>query len=173
MHCDIAYLAPAHERVDSPVVLGMRAAFTLMALAAALLLVACDGGGNNLRATLTDDDCTFEGDASPAAGRFTIDFANKTEFFGSVALARLSDGKTINDLQPYLEKARREFTETGMLAAPPFPDFYEQVVRWGVGAGQNSVLAADVPAGTYALMCFPDNLPMWRVYRAAQLDVAK
>ncbi len=52
----------------------------------------------------------------------------------------------------------------------PFPDFYEQVVRWGVEAGQNSVLAADLPAGTYALMCF-DNLPMRDVYRAAQLDV--
>ena len=108
--------------------------------------------------TLTDDGCTYEGDTSPAAGRFTIDFANKTKFFAEVALARLSDGKTINDLQPYLEKAR------------PFPDFYEQVVRWGVEAGQNSVLAADLPAGTYALMCFAD-MPMSDVYRAAQLDV--
>ena len=116
-------------------------------------------GGNDLRATLTDDGCTYEGDTSPAAGRFTIVFANKTKFFAEVALARLSDGKTINDLQPYLEKAR------------PFPDFYEQVVRWGVEAGQKSVLAADLPAGTYALMCFADNLPMWEASRAAQLDV--
>ena len=151
----------------------MRAAITLMTLTAALLLVACGGGGNSLRATLTDEGCTYEGDTSPAAGRFTIDFANKTEFFGSVALARLSDGKTINDLQPYLEKAGRQFARTGTLPAPPFPDFYEQVVRWGVEAGQDADLAADVPAGTYAIMCFPDNLPMWRVYRAAQLDVAK
>ena len=149
----------------------MRAAFTLMTLTAALLLVACGGGGNSLRATLTDDGCTYEGDTSPAAGRFTLDFANKTEFFAAVALARLSDGKTINDLQPYLEEARREFAKTGSLAAPPFPGFYEQVVRWGVEAGQKADLAADLPAGTYALMCFPDNLPMWDVYRAAQLDV--
>jgi len=154
-------------------VLGTRAAFTLMTLTAALLLVACGGGGNSLRATLTDDGCRYEGDTSPAAGRFTIDFANKTGFFGSVALARLSDCKTINDLQPFLEKAGRQFAQTGTLPATPFPDFYEQVVRWGVEAGQDADLAADVPAGTYALMCFPDNLPMWRVYRAAQLDVAK
>ena len=151
---------------------GVRAAVAIVTLTAVMLLASCGGGGgNSLRATLTHDGCTYEGDTSPAAGRFTIDFANKTEFFGSVALARLSDGKTINDLQPYLEKAGIISLQTGTLAAPPFPDFYEQVVRWGVEAGQNADLAADVPAGTYALMCFPDNLPMWRVYRAAQLEV--
>ena len=149
---------------------GVRAAVALVTLTAVIPLASCGGGGgNDLR--LTDDGCTYEGDTSPAAGRFTIDFANKTKFFAGVALARLSDGKSINDLQPYLEKAGRQFAKSGTLPAPPFPDFYEQVVRWGVEAGQNSVLAADLPAGTYALMCFPDNLPMWRVYRAAQLDV--
>ena len=151
--------------------LAVRAAFTHMTLTAALLLVACGGGGNSLRATLTDEGCTYEGDTSPAAGRFTIDFANKTKLFGSVALARLTDGKTINDLQPYLEKARRQFAESGTLPAPPFPGFYQQVVRSGVEAGQNGDLPANLPAGTYALMCFADNLPMWDVYRAAQLDV--
>jgi hypothetical protein len=28
-----------------------------------------------------------------------------------------------------------------------------------------------VPAGTYALMCFVDDLPTWRGYVAAQLTV--
>lgn len=150
---------------------GVRAAVALTTLTAVMPLASCGGGGNSLHATLTDDGCTYEGDTSPAAGRFTIDLADKTRFFGAFALARLSDGKTINDLHPYLERARREFAETGTLAAPPFPSFYEQVIRSGVGAGQNGDLPADLPAGTYALMCFADNLPMWEVYRAAQLDV--
>jgi hypothetical protein len=34
------------------------------------------------------------------------------------------------------------------------------------------LLPADVSAGTYALMCFVDDLPTWRVYPAAQLDVS-
>ena len=151
--------------------LGVRAAVAIV-LVAVMLLASCSGdGGRSLRATLTDDGCTYEGDTSPAAGTFTIDLENTTKFFGAFALARLSDGKTINDLQPYLEKARRQFATSGTLPAPPFPGFYEQVVRSGVEAGQDGDLQADLPAGTYALMCFPDNLPMWRVYRAAQLDV--
>ena len=149
---------------------GVRAAVALVAVTAVMPLASCGGGGGN-SLQLTDDGCTYEGDTSPAAGRFTIDFANKTKFFAGVALARLSDGKSINDLQPYLEKARRQFATSGTLPAPPFPGFYEQVVRSGVEAGQDGDLQADLPAGTYALMCFADNLPMWRVYRAAQLDV--
>ena len=110
-----------------------------------------------LRATLTDDGCTYEGDTSPAAGRFTIDFANKTKFFAAVALARLSDGKTINDLQPYLEKARPR----------------SRILRAGRPLGRRGrtekLLAVDLPAGRYALMCFAYNLPMSDVYRAALL----
>ena len=152
--------------------LGVRAAVAIVTLIAVMLLASCSGdGGRSLRATLTDDGCTYEGDTSPDAGTFTIDVENTTKFFGAFALARLSDGKTINDLQPYLEKARRQFATSGTLPAPPFPGFYEQVVRSGVEAGQDGDLQADLPAGTYALMCFADNLPMWRVYRAAQLDV--
>ena len=71
---------------------GVRAAVTLVTLTAVMPLASCGGGGgNSLRATLTDDGCTYEGDTSPAAGRFTIDLANKTKFFGAFALARLSD----------------------------------------------------------------------------------
>ena len=56
---------------------------------------------------------------------------------------------------------------------PTLPDYYEQIVRSGVEAGATSELPADVPAGTYALMCFVDDLPTWRVYVAEQLDVSE
>ena len=151
---------------------GVRATVALLTVSAVMPLASCGGGGGNgLHATLTDDGCTYEGDTSPAAGRFTINLANRTEFFGVFALSRLSDGKTIDDLPPFLERARREFLETGAVRTPPFPEFYEQVVRSGVRAGQSGELLADLPAGTYALVCFADPLPMWDVYRAAQLDV--
>ena len=84
---------------------GVRAVVALVTLTAVMPLASCGGGGgNSLRATLTDDDCTYEGDTSPDTGRFTIDLENKTKFFGKFALARLSDGKTINDLHRILRR---------------------------------------------------------------------
>jgi hypothetical protein len=152
----------------------MRAAVTLMTLIAALLPVACGGGSdsNSHRATLTDDGCTYEGDTALPAGTVTIDVENQTDFFGAFALARLADGRTIDDLKPQLEQAQREFDQSGGTPPPP-PDYYEQSIRIGVERGATSELPADVSPGTYALMCFVDDLPTWRVYAAAQLDVSE
>ena len=144
-----------------------------MIVIAALLLASCGGGGDSdgLGATLTDDGCTYEGDTTFTAGMFTIDVENQTDFFGAFALARLAEGRTIDDLTPLLAQAQRQFDGSGTL--PPLPSFYEQVVRSGVEAGATSALPADVSAGTYALMCFVDDLPTWRVYVAEQLDVSE
>jgi len=124
-----------------------------------------------MRATLTDDGCTYEGDTSPAAGMFTIEVENQTKFFGAFALASLDEGTTVDDLEPFLAQTRDQFAQDGTLPDPP--EYYEQVVRSGVEAGATSALPADVPAGTYALMCFVDNLPTFRVYAAEQLDVSE
>jgi hypothetical protein len=43
------------------------------------------GGGNSLRATLTDDGCTYEGDTSPDTGRFTIDLEDEDREPGLLA----------------------------------------------------------------------------------------
>ena len=153
---------------------GVGAAVTLMIVSAAVLLASCGGGGgsDSLRATLTDSGCTYEGDTTLTAGRFTIDVENQTDFYGAFALARLADGKTIDDLKPHLAQTQQRFDESGGTPPPP-PSFYEQVVRSGVEAGATSALPADVSAGTYALMCFVDDLPTWRVYVAQQLDVSE
>ncbi|MGH2996178.1 MAG: hypothetical protein ACRDM9_07670 [Gaiellaceae bacterium] len=162
-------------------------AVTLAAFVTTVLLAACSGGeaggegagtegagsedaGSEMRLTLTDDDCTYEGDET-TAGMFTVEVENQTVYFGAFALAAIAEGSTIDDLEPYLEKARQQFQRSGTLPDPPA--FYSQVVRSGVDAGASSFLPADVPAGTYALMCFIDDLPTWRVYVAAQLDVTE
>ncbi len=152
---------------------GARIGTTVVILASSLLLTACGGddGNGELRATLTDDGCTYDGDTTPAAGMFTIDVENETDFFGAFALASLDEGSTIDDLEPFVERARRQFEESKTL--PELPGFYEQVVRTGVEAGATGALPADVPAGTYALMCFVDDLPTWRAYVAEQLDVTE
>jgi hypothetical protein len=89
------------------VALGVRATFATAAVVAVMVLASCGGGGGNSQgATLSGDSCVYEGDTSLDAGKFTINLENRTEFFGAFALARLSNGKTIDDLQPYLEKAK-------------------------------------------------------------------
>ena len=76
---------------------------------------------------------------------FTVDVENQTDFFGAFALARLTDGKTIDDLMPHLAQAQRQFDESGGMPPPP-------------------------PS---ALGVLADDLPTWRVYVAEQLDVAE
>lgn len=146
-----------------------QAAFLLAAVA---MLAACGGGAGSveeMRAVLTEDGCTYEGSLEPTAGMFTIDVENDTEYFGAFAVASLANGSTVGDLEPYLEKARQQFAANGTL--PELPPFYEQVARSGIEAGESGYLPVDVAAGTYALMCFVDDLPTWRVYAAAELDV--
>ncbi len=152
---------------------GVRPAVTLATFVTTVVVAACGGGdaGGEMCLTLTDDGCSYEGDETPAAGMFTVEVENQTAYFGAFALAAIAEGSTIDDLQPFLEQARKQFRQSGTL--PDLPAFYTQVVRVGAASGKSSVLPADVTAGRYALMCFVDDLPTWRVYVAGQLDVTE
>lgn len=78
---------------------------------------------------------------------------------------------TVEELPAFLEHATGQFAQTGKLPDPP--SFYSQVERVGVEAGSKSLLPADVPPGTCFLTCFVDDLPTWRGYVAARLDVGE
>jgi hypothetical protein len=147
----------------------MRLAATLAVVPLAVLPASCGGDDGNMRATLTDDGCAYDGTTTPAGPMFTVTVENRTAHFGAFALAALAPGSTTDDLEPWLEKTREQFDRSRTL--PGLPPFYEQVVRSGVEAGASGLLPADVPSGRYALMCFVDDLPTWRVYAAAQLEV--
>lgn len=134
-------------------------------LLTAQLLAACAG----------DEDATEgapnteSGPESPAQGSFTVEVENETEYFGAFAVARIAEGATIGDLEAYVAQARQTWDETVTLPEPPA--FYSQAVRAGGEAGQTGSLPADVPAGTYALMCFVDDLPAWWGYAAGRIEV--
>ena len=56
----------------------------------------------------------------------------------------------------------------------PEPPDYQLLVRSDVEAGAISALPTDVPAGTYALVCFvDDDLPTEQIYLAEQLAVTE
>ena len=82
-----------------------------------------------------------------------------------------AEGSTVDDLQPSLDQYPRQFEREGTLPEPPD---YQLLVRSDVEAGATSALPADVPAGTYALVCFvDDDLRTEQVYIAEQLDVTE
>ena len=147
-----------------------RMAVVLLTAAVSLVPMAC-GDLAATRARLTNDGCTYNGDTSPTAGMFTIEVENQTEFSGSFVLLSLAEGSTVDDLQPALDQYPRQFEREGTLPEPPD---YQLLVRSDVEAGATSALPADVPAGTYALVCFvDDDLPTEKVYIAEQLDVTE
>jgi hypothetical protein len=151
-----------------------RIAAAVLALTTAVSLVpmACGGDGTALRATLTHDGCTYGGDTSPTAGIVTIEVENQTELSGAFGLVSLAEGSTVDDLQSALDRYPRQFEKDGTLPKPP--DFY---ALWGcsaVEAGTSGQLSANVPAGTYAVVCFvDDDAPTKQVYIAEQLDVTE
>jgi hypothetical protein len=137
-----------------------------------VLLAACGGGdaSSEMRATLTDDDCTYEGDGTPATGAFTVEVENQSSKDAAFALARIVAGATIDDLEAYLEEVQQRLQQGKGLLPPPA--FYSQVVRVGVATGTSSRLPADVAAGTYALTCFIDDPPT-AIYLATPLEVSE
>jgi hypothetical protein len=145
----------------------------LLSAAVSLVPMACGSDEAAMRATLTNDGCAYEGDTSPTAGMFTIEVENQTEFSGSFVLLSLAEGSTVDDLQPSLDRYPRQF-DRGWLGRLPEPPDYKFLVRSDVDAGATSALPADVPAGTYALVCYvDDDLPTEQIHIAEQLDVTE
>ena len=122
-----------------------------------------------MRAVLTDDGCTYRGDDEPGPGALTVVVENESAVDGAFALAGIAEAATIDDLKKYMSDERQRHEQGAQLRGPPA--FYSQVVRVGVAAGTSSQLPAELAAGRYALMCFNDDPPIWRVYLAGQLDV--
>ena len=66
---------------------------------------ACGGSDDaRMRATLTHDGCTYEGDTKVEAGRFQIDVKNQTQHDASFLFGRLANGYTAATIKPILAK---------------------------------------------------------------------
>jgi hypothetical protein len=94
---------------------------TGLLLSTAVLATGC-GGSDTMRVTLTDDGCTYEGDASPAPGIFNIEVENKTSHFAIFTLWALAAGKNLEDVQHAFEQARPAFEQGKEPEPGTFPD---------------------------------------------------
>jgi hypothetical protein len=124
-----------------------------------------------IRLTLTESGCRYDGPPVVTSGSFTADLANQSSYFGAFAVGELAEGSTLAELEAYVAREQERWDETRELRGPPA--YYTQVVRVGVPAGDIGLLPADLDPGTYAITCFNDDVPTWRGYVAAQLDVAE
>ena len=78
---------------------------TGLLLSMAVLATGCGGGGSDtMRATLTDDGCTYKGDTTHPPGPFHVEVENKTSHFASFALKPLAAGKNVEDVRQGYEQ---------------------------------------------------------------------
>ena len=87
--------------------LDTRVAVGLASATIALSSACGDGSGaNDMRAVLTDDGCTYQGDEKPGPGAFTVDVQNQSSVDGAFALAGIGEDATIDDLEKYINEER-------------------------------------------------------------------
>jgi hypothetical protein len=152
-----------------------------LVLSTAALASGCGGGGGDtMRATLTDDGCTFEGDTTPAPGLHTIEVENKTTHFATFGMWKLAPGKSAEDVQHAYTQALADFKPSkpfagsvGALYAP----------RFGLGAETDPEATSELPlnesSGRFVIVCFEKSsaldvgkslTPPSAVYVATELD---
>ena len=126
-------------------------------LLSAVLATGCGGGSDTMRVTLTDDGCTYEGDTTPAPGLFDIRVENKTSHFANFTLSALPAGKTVEDVQHAVERAKKPGAGDGIR------------IRGGGGArtgpGDTNVMHINESSGRFVIGCWVHNSA-----KAAQSD---
>ena len=154
-----------------------------------------------MRATLTGDGCTYEGDTTPAPGLHTIEVENTTTHFATFAMWKLAPGKSAEDVQHAYTQALADFKRTRARLGPP-QDAYARAVGmigsvgrlyvptptgwFGLGTNTDPEATSELPlnefSGRFVIVCFegssadtrtsPSALPSPRaVYVATELDV--
>ena len=147
---------------------------TGLLLSTAALATGCGGGGSDtMRATLTDDGCTYEGDTTPAPGLHTIEVENKTTHFATFAMWKLAPGKSAEDVQHAYTQALVEDKRTRARLGPPQDAYARAVGRlgsvgrlyvraptgwFGLGTNTDAEATSELPlnefSGTFVIVCF-------------------
>lgn len=113
----------------------------------AALAAGCGGGsGDTMRATLTDDACTYEGDRTPAPGLFEI-VENKSSQFAIFNVWALAAGKSVEDVQRALEQTRPAGTLDGLFESG-------SAASTATNPEATSVLPVNASSGRYVITCW-------------------
>jgi hypothetical protein len=141
------------------------------------LAAGCGGGADVMRATLTAEGCTYEGDTTPAPGVFRVEVRNETHDVANFAIAELAEGAKIEEIERWYEEARRKLGQPGpynfsppQLKKGPFSSSL-------VAAGTTGELPVNESSGRYVVLCALDagtwGAGGWglRLFAATELNV--
>jgi hypothetical protein len=135
------------------VTLGGRLAVSLAALLAAGGLASGCGGDSEqvMRATLTDDGCTYEGDTTPEPGLFTVEVRNETPRFANFMLWELAGGVKPEEIEALYAQARKQYEQTGAL--PKHLPLKRPISNSVVDPETGGALPANEATGRYVVLC--------------------
>lgn len=150
---------------------------SLVALATVGFAAGCTGGGEGgngggdnegvMRATLTGDGCTYEGDTTPGAGTFSVEVRNETNKPVNFQLMVLPENATLKDVETWFAEALKTWEQTGRYVLHPIT----WVSNTLVGPHAASELPANVSTARLAVLCASATPRPSGVIAAAELDV--
>jgi hypothetical protein len=124
-----------------------------------------------MRATLTGDGCTYEGNTTPAPGTFSVEVRNETNKVVDFDLMVLPEDATLKDVETWFAKALQTWGQTGRYVLHPIT----WVSSTQVAPHAASELPANLSTGRLAVLCV-SGTPLARyplVIAAAELDVTR
>ena len=122
-----------------------------------------------MRLTLTEDGCDYEGAEVVPDGAFTAELNTGACTTGPTRSARSPRARRSPNSRPTPGRSIGGGTRRGASVAHRLTPRRSSGV--GVAASDRGLQPADVEPRTDALTCFNDDLPTWRGYVAAQLEV--
>ena len=130
-----------------------------------------------MRATLTAEGCSYEGDTTPAPGVFRVEVRNATHDVANFAVAELAEGAKIEEIEPWYEQARIKAGQPGPFHFNP-PQLRGVFASSLVAAGATGELPVNESSGRYVVLCALDAEGSWatggwglRLFAATELDV--
>ncbi len=118
------------------------------------LLVSCGGESGAMHATLTDDDCLYEGSTTADAGRLSIEVENTTFRFGSFGVVTLYDGESVDDIALVRERVESRRLQRNRARSDVPPPFGRWIAGADVEPTTRTFLPVDADAGRYVVVCY-------------------
>ena len=131
-------------------------------MAATAVATGCGGAGSDtMRATLTDDDCTYEGDTTPAPGMFDIEVENKTSHFAAFNIWTLAPGASVEDVRQAYAKVWAAVKQGKTPEAGSLDDLHAKpdlnVAFSQTDPEATSALPMNTSSGRFVIVCYVES----------------